>query len=93
MHRSKLAFRRERNGAAGDVRGFGITGKPKKALSAWVAEAVQHMDGDGDVRIVLSARRNAIIIEALDFAEQTATEIFREDLVPWLGRFALPGTE
>jgi hypothetical protein len=42
----------------------------KTALSAWVAEAVQHikdrselaklkkcMDGDGDVRIVFSARR------------------------------------
>jgi hypothetical protein len=78
----------------------------KTALSAWVAEAVQHikdrselaelkkcMDGDGDVRIVFSARRNAIVIETLNFAEQTATEIFREELVPWLGGFALPGAE
>ncbi len=51
------------------------------------------MKGDGDVRVVYSVRRNAIIIETLDFAEQRATEIFHEDLVPWLGGFALPETD
>ncbi len=74
----------------------------KTAISAWVSEAVQHfkndelselrkcMEGDGDVRIVYSVRRNAIVVETMDFAEQTVTELFREELVPWLGGFALP---
>jgi hypothetical protein len=42
------------------------------------------------VRIVYSVRRNAVIIETMDFAEQTITEIFREELVPWLGGFVIP---
>ena len=34
-----------------------------------------------------------IIIETMDFAEQKVIEIFREELVPWLGGFALPETD
>lgn len=79
----------------------------KTAISAWVTEAVQRLrnnnhqlaelkkcvEGDGDVRIVYSVRRNVVIIETMDFAEETFTEIFREELVPWLGGLALPETD
>ncbi len=78
----------------------------KTAISAWVAGVVEHlnghselvalkkcMQGDGDVRVIYSVRRNALIIETMDFAEQTVIEIFREDLVPWLGRLELPETD
>ncbi len=76
----------------------------KTAISAWVAGVIEHlkghseqlaalkkcMQGDGDVRVVYSVRRNALVIETMDFAEQAVTEIFRENLVPWLGRLELP---
>ncbi len=76
----------------------------KTAISAWLDGVRQRLngrseqfaalkkciEGDGDVRIVYSVRRNAVIVETMDFAEQTVTEIFREDLVPWLGGLALP---
>ncbi len=77
----------------------------KTAISAWVSEAVQHfkddqlsqlrkcMAGDGDVRIVYSVRRNAVVIETMDFADQMVAEVFREELVPWLGGFAVPGLD
>ncbi len=79
----------------------------KTAISAWVSEALRHLNNhseqlaelkrclgsDGDVRIVYSVHRNAIIIETMDFAEQKVSEIFREELVPWLGGVALPETE
>jgi hypothetical protein len=87
------------------IRGFGIIGKPKNGAlglgrrvhhlkgSSGLAELKKSMDGDGDVRIIYSVRRNAVVIETMDFADQTVTEIFRENLVPWLGGFTLPGTE
>ncbi len=78
----------------------------KTAISTWVAEAFKHlngnghseqlsvlmkcMQGDGDVCVIYSVRHNALIIETMDFAEQTVTEIFREDLVPWPGGLQLP---
>lgn len=82
-----------------------LSANVKAAISTWVAEAFKHlnseqlsalkkcMQGDGDVRVIYSVRHNALIIETMNFAEQTVTEIFREDLVPWLGGLKLLETE
>ncbi len=77
----------------------------KTAITLWTVGAVEHLKGhsenmaelkkgmeddDNDVRIVFSVRANCIAIETIDRAKNMFAEIFREQLVPDDGGFALP---
>jgi hypothetical protein len=75
----------------------------KTAISAWLARAVQHlnnhsqqlaelkkcMEGDDDVCIVYSVRRNALVIETMD---RRTPKFFARSWSHWLGGLALPET-
>jgi hypothetical protein len=46
------------------------------------AQVVKCMNGNGDVRIVVYARENAITVEAANYDEDTVVEVFRQLVAP-----------
>jgi hypothetical protein len=85
-----------------------ITGALKAAVAVWLMEAVPHIKGhhkkmaklrnglesEGcDVRVIFHLRANAITIETFDLADNTFTEILRNQIVPDDGGFATPTTD
>jgi hypothetical protein len=80
----------------------------KTAVTLWTAQAVEHLKGHAkqivelrkamegetaDVRIIFHIRANAITMETFDLGERTFCEIFREELIPDDGGFAMPETD
>jgi hypothetical protein len=84
-----------------------LTAALKAALNLWVSAAMRYIDGrpvqmaelrkcmegDGEVRIIYHVKANAITIEAIDHAERTFAELFRQQLVPGDIGFALPDSK
>jgi hypothetical protein len=66
-----------------------VIGQIRSHREQW-DEVVKCMNGNGDVRIVFYARENVITIEAVDYADSTTAEVFRQHLVPPDAGFALP---
>lgn len=86
-----------------------LTAALRAALNLWVSAAMRYIDwrpvqmaelrkcmeGDGEVRIIIiyHVKANAITIEAIDHAERTFAELFRQQLVPGDIGFALPDSK